>query len=238
MSELSKVVADRLSVGEAVSSAIEVQGARVIERLGGSGLAAIPRELSFAALLAWLLAVLGTASEALRARDRALAAEAADDAAPRAARDAATLALRERMLRTTGIVSGVFGVPFSAGLGLERALAPRPDQLALQAADVSSRLRAARAPEPDGEGVRVDLAVLADRLDAARAPLDEALAAVKREEREYQTALVERDRADEAWGRTYIGVAEIFTGLCVLAGEQELADRVRPTARKRAGTID
>jgi hypothetical protein len=35
-----------------------------------------------------------------------------------------------------------------------------------------------------------------------------------------------------------VGVAEIFTGLCVLAGEQELADRVRPTARKRAGMVD
>ena len=41
-----------------------------------------------------------------------------------------------------------------------------------------------------------------------------------------------------AWGRVYIGVAEIFSGLCMLAGEVELAARVRPTARRRSGLPD
>ena len=92
-----------------------------------------------------------------------------------------------------------------------------------------------RAPAPITEGVRVDLGVLAAGLESRASRLDDALSSVRREEREAQSSLSSRDQAFARWERTYAGVAEVLTGLCTLAGLDDLAAKVRPTARRRAG---
>jgi hypothetical protein len=57
----------------------------------------------------------------------------------------------------------------------------------------------------------------------------------KREEREAEQALTKRDAAVAAFEPVYTGVAEIAAGLLELAGQGELAGRVKPTVRRRAG---
>ena len=44
-----------------------------------------------------------------------------------------------------------------------------------------------------------------------------------------------RDQATARWSRTYAGVAMILSGMATLAGLDDLAAKVKPTERKRAG---
>jgi hypothetical protein len=62
-----------------------------------------------------------------------------------------------------------------------------------------------------------------------------ALGDVRREEREAQITRDDRNGSLAAWNGKYHGIANALTGLFELAGKQALADRVRPTARRRAG---
>ena len=48
-------------------------------------------------------------------------------------------------------------------------------------------------------------------------------------------SLERKTRAAEAWQRTYQGVTSAFYGLYLLAGRKDLAERIEPTARRRAG---
>ena len=78
-------------------------------------------------------------------------------------------------------------------------------------------------------------ATLAKGLDGPLAELDVALATVRREHREAEQALVERDRVIAAWTDIYQSCASIAEGLLRLAGRPELAARVRPTERRARG---
>lgn len=66
-------------------------------------------------------------------------------------------------------------------------------------------------------------------------PWKKGLADVKREEREAQGAIHARDDALGVWNAHYQGVADVVTGLFDLVGNGELAAKVRPSSRKRAG---
>jgi hypothetical protein len=77
--------------------------------------------------------------------------------------------------------------------------------------------------------------MLADQLAAGAAQVRDALGAWKQEEREGQTAMNARDDAETKLRRTYSTVADMFTAYASMAGLDAVADRVRPTARRRAG---
>jgi hypothetical protein len=86
--------------------------------------------------------------------------------------------------------------------------------------------------------VSVDPIAMADSLATHAEALRTTLGDVKREEREAQLTLQRRNAATTAWNATYQRVADTRTGLFELAGRTELADRVRPTARRRAGLTE
>jgi|GEM_PF-2767807 hypothetical protein len=58
---------------------------------------------------------------------------------------------------------------------------------------------------------------------------------VKREEREVQASLENREQKISEWKNAYVGVASILAGFYQLAGRIDLADRIRPTVRKTTG---
>jgi hypothetical protein len=61
---------------------------------------------------------------------------------------------------------------------------------------------------------------------------------VRREEREAQLTREARNAALVRWNGSYQGLADVVTGLFELAGKPALAERVRPTARRRAGLTE
>jgi len=86
--------------------------------------------------------------------------------------------------------------------------------------------------------VTLDISKLVAALNAKSKELKDALDAVKREERQGQLTRSRRDQASNTVSARYQGVADAMTGLYELTGRADLADLVRPTARRRAGLVE
>ena len=61
---------------------------------------------------------------------------------------------------------------------------------------------------------------------------------MERERREEQTKLSARNEAMDRWAATYSSVAGSFAAAARGVGLSEVADRVRPTARRRNGLLE
>lgn len=233
MDNIGKTAADRIRDAEDVVTGIRVQGPDVAKALADvlfeDGAA---RKLSVAEVVELLGAALQRTSDAYKSADAAHVAETSSDGLARGVRDDAALALRDNMLAAESVVRGAFGEPAVASMGLAITWAARPDLLLGQARNASVLVRGAQVSRPIATGVRVDKEALADEIDAKCTALEAAIAEVKREERAAQATYQTRESTAREWERRYAAVAETFTGLCLLAGHDELAARVKPTTRR------
>jgi hypothetical protein len=236
MAEVSKVTGDRLSVSGAVVAAIEVQGQVIADK--AEDVLRLRKKVDLNVFVAELGKVLRGAENDLRITDAAYLAELTDDADVRAERDAADAGLREALVGARSMVVGAYGATFASSVGLGANLERRSDLLVAQAQNASKLLRGKRAPSAKIGKLKLPLAAIADSIDEASSALSHALTAVERERREAQTAMIARNHAASRWERIYGAVAEIVVGLASVAGEDELALRIRPTARKRAGIVE
>ncbi|HTJ84384.1 MAG TPA: hypothetical protein VL400_21850 [Polyangiaceae bacterium] len=229
---IGKTAADHTRDADDVVTAIEVQGPVVAEAAAkilfeGS----TPRKVSIEEMLALFGHALARQSVAYREADHEHTTETSGDAAVRAERDDATKALHERMGRTGNLVRGAFGPAAATAMGLDIAWASRPDLLLGQARNVVSLVRDAD-PGKAAAGVKIDLVALAKDIETDCDRLADGLASVVREERAAQGTFQKRALARAAWEKRYAGIAEVFAGLCLVAGHDELAARVKPPQRK------
>ena len=84
--------------------------------------------------------------------------------------------------------------------------------------------------------MKLDPILAAEDLEAHAAALQQLLNDVEREKREAQMTLSAKDVQIARWPVVYSGAADATAALFVLGGRPELAEKVRPTARRRAGT--
>jgi hypothetical protein len=160
----------------------------------------------------------------------------ADDAAPRTGRDESGANVRARLIGLRDTLTGLYGPAILAEYGLNAETPTAPDLLLQRAASVEKLLRKRPIIEtPRQPGVTLDLTALANAVKADAGRLQEKLGDVEREEREAQLTLTVKQEATAKWSTAYQGVADTITGLYEIAGRADLADRVRPTARRRAG---
>ena len=132
-------------------------------------------------------------------------------------------------------VSGAYDARVVHAYALDGAL-PAADNLLLQQAKVVYAALDKGAPKTAAKkGRKLDFAALAEDLLVHITALEAAMKDVKREEREAEQALAKRDAAVAAFEPVYTGVADIAAGLLELAGQGDLAGRVKPTVRRRAG---
>ncbi|MEO5729383.1 MAG: hypothetical protein ABIV93_20500 [Byssovorax sp.] len=234
------MVSDRVAVSRTVLSSLHVHGAEVSEALEKLLFPkGPPAHLTVERLLAALGQVLEQARSELMTADLANAAELADDEAPRAARDQAIADVRARLISIRGTLSAVFGSGILTTYGLGGETPDDVDLLAHRAASVASLLAERPIVEkPKQAGVTVDAAALAQSLQQPMKNLTAALGDVRREEREAQLTLKARNAALAVWNARYQGVADVATGLFELVERGDLADLVRPTARRRAGLAE
>lgn len=240
MANVSKMVADRTAIARTVLSSIEVHGAEI-----SADLTKIlfpdgpPKKLSVDDFVNALHRSLAAAVEELRTADLAHAKELADDDAPRAARDAAFIELRDQVIGLRGTLSSVFGAATLKAYGLSGETPDDPNLLLHKAENAASLLASKTLTEKSKQdGVTVDIKKLGASLRANAKKLKDALDAVKREEREGQLSRGRRDQAAAAGSSRYQGVADTVTGLYELIGRADLAELVRPTARRRAGLLE
>jgi hypothetical protein len=240
MADVSKMVADRTAIARTVLSSIEVHGAEISADLtkilfpDGA-----PKHLTVQAFINALHGALAASVEELRAADIAHAQELADDDAPRAARDAAIVQLRDQLIGLRGTLSSVYGVAILKVYGLSGETPEDPNMLLHRAENAASLLGSRPlAEKPKQDGVTVDIKKLGAALRAKAKKLKDALDAVKREEREGQLTRSRRDQAAAGVSSRYQGVADAMTGLYALTGRADLAEIVRPTSRRRAGLAE
>ncbi len=169
--------------------------------------------------------------------DLALAAEVADDTAPRDVRDDKASTIREMLVDYASLVEGTYGTSLVTACGLEGKTPRSGDELTNDAEHIVRLLQgnpvSSVEPKPGREPLNATkmASALGSEVDRFRA----ALADVSREERQYQVALSTRDQSVARWSTAYPAVAEALGAFYQLAGRSDLAEYVRPTARRRAG---
>lgn len=233
----TKAAANRSTVSRTVLSTIEVNAKEVEDKaLGILYPDGAPRTITVSGLLMALAGMLERSDRELQDADHAHSQELGDDDAVRAEREESSAQLREQMIDARATLGGAYGPLVLAAYGLDGDTPTAPDLLLQRARNTASLLRSRPLTEtPKRRAVKIDARQLGEELGATAERYDASLKAVQREEREAQVTLNRRNEAMENWSARYQGAADIMTGFCELIGRQDLADRVRPTSRRRAG---
>lgn len=229
----SKLTAQRAAVIRSLTSSVRQHGdpiaASLEQRLFPDG---VPPGLTLAMVIAALAAAAEREYGRLAMVDVALAKELTDDAQYRDERDDSVADLRVVVQRSRDAMSAGFGKAAISKVGLEGRQPDVPDQLVQLARAAADLVESAELGAP---ALPTDRAAVAAQLRAGADRVDRSLGDVSREEREAQTLRNERDRIDLEVRRVYGGFADAFAGFASAVGLDEIANRVRPTARRRAG---
>lgn len=238
--KVSRMVADRVTISRTVTSAVELHGPEVAPALEKALFpAGAPQNLTIAGMLTALGALLDSTTTRVLEADQAHAAELADDPAPRAARNDHVAEIRDFLSTLRSNLGRNYGETVPAAYGLGSVLPEDPAALLLLAGNVEKQLRERPLTEaPKKQSLKVDPIAAADDLKASAKELKSALDDVERERREAQLTLGAKNDAISEWGTNYSGVADAVAALFALARRPDLADRVRPTARRRAGLLE
>ena len=235
--KVSRMVADRATITRTVTAAVGHHGPEVAPALekalfpGGA-----PQNLTIAAVLGALGALLDNAMKSLVKTDQAHAAELADDPGFRSAREDRIVEIRDFFATLRTNMQRNYGEDVPALYGLGPVLPEEAPELIVLAANVEKQLRERPLTEaPKKQSLKVDPIAAADDLKACAEELQTALDDVERERREAQLTQSAKNEAIHEWGTKYSGVADGVAALFLLAGRPDLADLVRPTARRRAG---
>jgi hypothetical protein len=235
---ISKSIADRTAILRVVRAALQVHAPEIVPELekllfpGGP-----PQNLTVAGFLGALEASIERYGDALVAADETHAAELADDGGYRAKRETCVHELRNYHTSLRDIVVRNYGAEVAVAYGLAVALPEEPQVLLNTTKNAAKLLRSRPLTETArNKSLKLDPIAAADDLDAHNAALAKALEDVERERREAQVTLSAKDAQLARWSVMYSGTADAVAALFVLGGRPELAEKVRPTARRRAGT--
>lgn len=223
-------IGNRVEWGRWVGASVETHGDHVAAQLDGrSG-------FDEAQWRAWLL---GHRRELESITDRlfdvalALARERADDPDHRDERDRLADKLRGKLERSRKSLEAARD-GLSRRFGLDGSTPRVPARLEKFAVNVVRALRDDNKTYGGG-GLSVDTGQLADAIEPLQQELSDKLVELAGEEREAEALLVEREEILEEWETVYRSVARMLQGAYRLAGEDELADRVRPTVDRARG---
>jgi hypothetical protein len=229
----SKQVADRQKSVTAVLAAIQVHGPLVDAGLHDLLGAEAP---SIQPLLQACAGALTRHADLLAQADAQHDAELADDDGLRDARDRATDATYEGVLKLRKTVDALFGAATLTALGLSGTTPRDPALLVTFTRQAAGQLRLVTVPAPQIEGAVFDTAAQADKLESLAALLDGAWQAVAREVREGEATQVHKDQAMARHDAVFTRTAGLVEAVFRLAGQDSLADKVRPSRRQPGRT--
>lgn len=233
----SKLVVDRTKSSRWVSAASDTHAADVAKGVGrelapylGRGEGMPDLEL----LCRLIGRMVAARSKALADADAAHERELADDAAPREARDEAAAAVRGVLVDLRAAIEAAHGAPGLTLLSLGGPVLADATALAAQGREVLAALSDAtrKLPKPRRAGLRVERSAFVDDLREELGKLEAALGAVAREAREAESTLRVKGAAMEDNDRAFSRGASFLAATFALAGLDDLAARVRPSARR------
>ena len=170
--------------------------------------------------------------------DDAHEAELRDDPETRAMRDDASDKLYSRLVDTRGQLNAVCGADYTAKLGFSGDTPDDPVEVSRLGKTVVANLATVQAPEPKIPGYKMDTELwrkpLADLVEQAHG----LVARVATEEREAEATLMEKRAAIEKYDGAFSSTANLVSTLLAMAGEKDLARRVRPSTRRAGQTAE
>lgn len=230
----SKQVVDRRKDARAVAESVNTHTAVVRDGLAtllGPYLAPGETLPDFVLLLALLSRSVQARAEAMVTADNHHSTEIADDDGFRATRDTLAAALVENVTSLREALDGIYGSDAIHRYGIKGTTPRDPAQIAAFADAMAERLEADDLPTPRF-AANLDRSTISAKLRADAAPLHAALDDVAREVREAEGTLVVRDDAVTVYERTFGRSATALAALYRLAGQDELASRIRPSGRR------
>lgn len=184
-----------------------------------------------------LARVLRASMGPLRAADALYEAEAADDGVPRNTRDAARTQLYDAVTRGRDRLRGVFGTEALPLVGYAGPTPVEVTPLLAYGEQVVAALSQSRLPPlADPRDAHVPDSVrtaVASAVEALRAAQHD----VVREGRELSAASASRNAALERQATEFALVAQLGVSMLRVAEQDALADRLRPSARRRGLTV-
>ncbi|MDJ0764741.1 MAG: hypothetical protein QNJ97_17305 [Myxococcota bacterium] len=234
--EVSKMVVDRQKSASKVIAAAHTHKSKV-----GTGMTELlGRDFGVAAeqLMDASAEALKTATRAMVTADEAHIAELDDDPAHRAARDAAADQIRNVFVDFRDLTRTMFGASYVASLGYEGETPEDPVMLHRLGQRILDRIDKTDRPHPRFEGMTFDPGPWKQKISDPLAKLDTALKNTNTEVREAEQTLSAKHRAIEAYDAVFSKTAGLVSAMLCIAGEQLLADRVRPVKSKPGQITD
>lgn len=232
----TKESADKIKAGRTVGSTLESAMERIAD-----GLAArfdTPKSATTAVVTS-LVVGMKSATGQLAAAEEAHNAELADDTPVRAEREAKIREVARWIPKIRSDAHTHHGESGVAELGIDGDTPEDGQLLAQYATTVRGKLERWRARPSDlGPDEKFEAARWAVRLGRSLDGLTAALEKGAKETGEAKVTLTARLAATEAFDRTFSAVANVATALLRSVGEQQLADRVRPSAVRPGRTLD
>jgi hypothetical protein len=236
---LSLTVVRKKKNARSVKAALKVHGARIAEKLDGV-FAAIRHggqpAVDYFGLMSDLENGLDVALADLERADWSHLAEAANDRRLRRRRDVLTGKLYRTLTRVSGNADNTYARGTAEEvLGLGSGLRPRAEMLIEVGSRVSATLAAPGFgfPEPELGGSILDPVEIRREVDGPLDDLVTVMTALDDEKKKFDVTLAAKQRAVEDFDKVYSCTTFILRDLFVLAGEERLAERIRPTVRKR-----
>ena len=164
--------------------------------------------------------------------------EIADDSQAIANRDEAVSAVRASIMEIREICGTVYGPDYVRQLGISGNTPTDPVQLERLATQVLGNFDTVQQPASARFGLNLDVTQLKEQLAPKVATLTTALAAISEDVRQADMKLVEKRDAMNAYDSGFSATADLISTLLKLAGEDELARRVRPSTRRPGQTVE
>lgn len=179
---------------------------------------------------------LKSAEEAMVAADEAHNAEMSDDAVGRELRDAKIEDVREVLIDFKNLSNAVYGGRYTGEVGFEGETPKDGIMLHRLGLRVVNRIDTVALPAPKFEGMAFDAGLWKEKITVPTQALGDALADIAREEREAERTLNAKRKTMADYDDVFSKVAGLVSALLNIAGEKELAAKVRPS-KNRPGRV-
>lgn len=170
--------------------------------------------------------------------DEAHEAELRDDPEARTLRDSASEGLGARLVESREQITSIFGAAYSAKLGFSGKTPVDPVELLRLGRTVMENLVKTPAPVSKLPGYEMNPEQWRAPIAALTVQMEGLTAKVAAEEREAEATLMAKYAAIEAYDTAFSAAANLVSTLLEIAGQKDLAKRVRPSTRRPGQTAE